>query len=167
MRDHELYRRILGIEAPWYVDSVELKLEVGEIHVRLAHHDTIDCPCPECGTACKPYGHQPERQWRHLDICQYQTILHAEPPRSECQEHGVWVVKLPWAEPSNRFTALFEAPAIESLRAASQKAVAALLKLTWDETRGILERAVMHRLERRQAEPASEIGGQSVASRDL
>jgi hypothetical protein len=29
MQDHELYRRILGIEAPWYVDSVELKLEVG------------------------------------------------------------------------------------------------------------------------------------------
>ena len=33
MQDHELYRRILGIEAPWYVDSVELKLEVGEIHM--------------------------------------------------------------------------------------------------------------------------------------
>jgi len=28
MQDHELYRRILGIEAPWYVDSVELKLEL-------------------------------------------------------------------------------------------------------------------------------------------
>jgi hypothetical protein len=25
MQDRELYRRILGIEAPWYVDSVELK----------------------------------------------------------------------------------------------------------------------------------------------
>jgi len=27
MQDHELYRRILGIEAPWFVDSVDLKLE--------------------------------------------------------------------------------------------------------------------------------------------
>ena len=34
MQDRELYRRILGIEAPWYVDSVDLKLE-GEVHVRL------------------------------------------------------------------------------------------------------------------------------------
>jgi hypothetical protein len=67
MQDCELYRRILGIEAPWYVDSVELKLEVGEIHVRLAHHEMIDWPCAECGTACKLYDHQPERQWRHLD----------------------------------------------------------------------------------------------------
>jgi hypothetical protein len=32
-QDHELYRRILGIESPWYVNLVELKLELGEIHV--------------------------------------------------------------------------------------------------------------------------------------
>ena len=106
MQDRELYRRILGIEAPWYVDSVDLKLEEGEVHVRLAHYDLIDWPCPECGVSCKLYDHQPERQWRHLDTCQYQTILHAEPPRSECSQHGVRVVKLPWAEPSSRFTAL-------------------------------------------------------------
>ena len=74
-----------GIEAPWYVDAVELKLDAGEVHVRLAHHEMIHWPCPECGAACKLYDHQPERQWRHLDTCQYQTILHAEPPRSECE----------------------------------------------------------------------------------
>jgi len=113
MQDHELYRRILGIEAPWFVDSVELKLESGEIHVYLRHHDMMEWPCPECGAACKLYDHQPERRWRHLDTCQYQTILHAEPPRSECHDHGVKVIKLPWAEPSSRFTALFEALAIE------------------------------------------------------
>ena len=64
MQDNELYRRILGIEAPWFVDSVELKLEASEIHVYLRHHDMIEWPCPECGAACKLYDHQPERQWR-------------------------------------------------------------------------------------------------------
>lgn len=135
MQDRELYRRILGIEPPWYVDSVELKLEDGEVHVRLAHQDNIDWPCPECGAACRLHDHQPERQWRHLDTCQYRTILHAEPPRSACPEHGVRVVKLAWAEPSSRFTALFEALAIAWLKAASQKAVAGLLQLSWDEIR--------------------------------
>jgi transposase len=77
-----------------------------------------------------------------LDTCQYQTILHAEPPRSECLDHGVKVVKLAWAEPSSRFTALFEALAIEWLKVASQKAVAALSNLSWDEVHGIMERAV-------------------------
>ena len=165
MQDHELYRRILGIEAPWQVDSVDLKLEAGEVHVRLAHQDRMDWACPECGTSCKLHDHQPERQWRHLDTCQYRTILHAEPPRTECPEHGVRVVKLPWSEPSSRFTALFEALAIEWLKAASQKAVAGLLNLSWDEIHGIMERAVKRGLERRQAEPVAQIGVDEKAFR--
>ena len=165
MQDHELYRRILGIEAPWFVDSVELKLEAGEIHVHLRHHDMIHWPCPECGAACRLYDHQPERQWRHLDTCQYQTILHAEPPRSECPEHGVKVIRLPWAEPSSRFTALFEALAIEWLKAASQKAVAGLLRLSWDEIHGIMERAVQRGLERRQQEQVRHVGVDEKAFR--
>jgi transposase len=165
MQDHELYRRILGIEAPWLVDSVELKLEAGEIHVHLQHHDMIHWPCPECGAACRLYDHQPERQWRHLDTCQYQTILHAEPPRSECPEHGVKVIRLPWAEPSSRFTALFEALAIEWLKAASQKAVAGLLRVSWDEIHGIMERAVQRGLERRPCELVSQLGVDEKAFR--
>ncbi len=39
MQDHELYRRILGIEAPWQVERVELKLSQGEVHVYLAHQN--------------------------------------------------------------------------------------------------------------------------------
>ena len=46
MQDHELYRRILGIEAPWFVGAVDLKLEVGEIHVYLGHHDMVDTAVP-------------------------------------------------------------------------------------------------------------------------
>ena len=147
------------------MDSVDLKLESGEIHVRLAHDDLIHWPCPECGCDCALYDHQPERQWRHLDTCQYQTILHAEPPRAECPEHGVRVVKLPWAEPSSRFTALFEALAIEWLKAGSQTAVAKLLKLSWDEIHGIMERAVERGFERRKAEVVSHIGVDEKAFR--
>jgi transposase len=165
MQDRELYRRILGIEAPWYVESVELNLEAGEIDVRLGHYDMIEWACPECGGGCKLYDHQAERRWRHLDTCQYRTILHAAPPRSECAEHGVRVVKLPWAEPSGRFTALFEALAIEWLKAASQKAVAGLLKLSWDEIHGIMERAVARGLKRRQAEPVTKLGVDEKAFR--
>ncbi len=46
----------------------------------------------------------------------------------------------PWAEPHSRFTALFERLAIDWLRAASQRAVAEHLGLTWDEVHGIMER---------------------------
>jgi transposase len=70
----------------------------------------------------------------------------------------VRVVKLPWAESSSRFTALFEALAIEWLKQASQKAVAGQLGLSWDEIHAMMERAVERGLGRRKAEPVSQIG---------
>ena len=165
MEDRELYRRILGIENPWRVASVDLLLASREVHIHLSHEDLPSWPCTECGTPSKLYDHQPERQWRHLDTCQYRTILHAEPPRSQCPTHGVRVVKLPWAEPASRFTALFEALAIAWLKAASQKAVAEQLGLSWDEIHGIMERAVKRGLARRQAEPVRHLGVDEKAFR--
>lgn len=165
MQDRELFRRILGIEAPWYVAAVDLKLEQGEVHVHLAHEEMVHWPCPECGAPCKLHDHHPERRWRHLDTCQYQTILHAEPPRSECSEHGVRVVRLPWAQPQSRFTELFEAIVIEWLKVASQKAVAEQLKLSWDEVHGIMDRAVKRGLARRQAEAVPALGVDEKAFR--
>jgi transposase len=165
VEDRELYRRILGIESPWRVASVDLQLASKEVHIHLAHEDLPAWPCAECGAPSQLYDHQPERQWRHLDTCQYRTILHADPPRSQCPTHGVRVIKLPWAEPSSRFTALFESLAIAWLKAASQKAVAQQLGLSWDEIHGIMERAVKRGLARRQAEPVRHLGVDEKAYR--
>src|ERR1035437_2171435 len=33
MQDRQLYAEILGIQAPWFVDRVELKLTDGDVHV--------------------------------------------------------------------------------------------------------------------------------------
>jgi transposase len=165
MRDHEMYAAILGIQSPWRVESVELQLESGEVHIHLGHGDGQQWPCPECGTLCRLYGHQAERRWRHLDTCQYRTILHAEPPRTECPDHGAKVVRLPWAEAGSRFTALFEALAICWLKSASQPAVADLLRLSWDEMHGIMDRAVARGLERRAAEPIPHVGVDEKAFR--
>jgi transposase len=165
MQDQELYRRILGIEAPWQVERVELKLNQGEVHVYLEHEDKREWACAECGTPCPLYDHQGERQWRHLDTCQYRTIVHAAPPRSQCREHGVRVVKLPWAEANSRFSALLEALAITWLKHASQKAVGEQLRLSWDEIHGIQERAVERGLARRQAEEIPQLGVDEKAFR--
>lgn len=157
MQDRELYRQILGIESPWFVERVELQVEKGEVHIHLNHKDTT-WPCSECGTACGLYDHQVERRWRHLDTCQFQTILHASPPRSDCPQHGARVVKLPWAEPNSRFTALFEALAIEWLQHASQLAVSTRMKLSWDEIHAIQDRAVKRGLQRRKASQIRYLG---------
>ena len=69
MQDRELYRRILGIEAPWQVERVELKLEKGEVHIYLEHAKNVSWLCPECSAPSPLHDHQPERCWRHLDTC--------------------------------------------------------------------------------------------------
>jgi transposase len=50
---------------------------------------------------------------------------------------------LPWAEAGSRFTNLFEALAIDVLLAANVKRAAQLLRITWDEAWGVMQRAVV------------------------
>jgi transposase len=158
MQDKELYRQILGIQSPWFVERVELEMAHGEVRVYLEHDAEVEWPCAICGKSCRLYDHQAERRWRHLDTCQYRTVLHAQVPRSDCPEHGPRVVKLPWAETGSRFTELFEALAISWLKQASQKAVAEQLQLSWDEIHLIQDRAVKRGLKRRQAEEIRHLG---------
>jgi len=98
------------------------------------------------------------RTWRHLDTCQYHTLLHATLPRTDCPEHGPRVVRVSWAEPGSHFTALFERLAIDWLQEASQMAVGRQLHLSWDEIHGIMERAVRRGLERRKADDVPFLG---------
>jgi len=158
MQDRQLYQQILGIVSPWFVSRVELDLEAGEVHGYWEHQEEASWSCPECGETCPLDDHQEERSWRHLDTCQYRTVLHAELPRTRCEEHGVRVVRIPWAEPYGRFTAWFERLVIDWLQAASQQAVADRMGLSWDEVHGIMDRAVKRGLKRREAEPIPHLG---------
>ena len=89
--------------------------------------------CPDCERELAVHDHADERAWRHLDWCAFLTYLHASPPRVACPEHGVRQVRLPWAEPHSRFTALFERLAVDVLEACDVAGAAGLLRLNWDE----------------------------------
>ena len=156
MRDKDLYAAILGLQPPWHVEEVTLRLEAGEVQVRVAS-DRGALRCPTCGQEAPGYDTR-ERRWRHLDTCQYRTILVAAVPRVRCPQHGVGQVTLPWAEAGSRFTALLEALVIDWLREASVAAVARRLRLSWDAVDGIMRRAVARGLARRHLEPPRRIG---------
>jgi transposase len=159
MRDQDLYQRILGIEAPWAVTAVELDLKDrrhGEVRVHV-EGSAEQRPCPECGRPCRGYDHL-SRRWRHLDTCQYPTILVVDVPRVQCPDHGVRQVQVPWSEKGSRFTALFEALIIDWLQEASLAAVARLLGLTWHEVDGVMQRAVRRGLSRRESKLPRQIG---------
>lgn len=152
MNDRKLYEQILGISAPWHVEQVELKLELGQVLIRVEGSSAAEV-CPECGER-RPRYDGVERRWRHLDTCQYQTILIAAVPRIKCDQHGVRQVRVPWSEERSRFTALFEALVIEWLLATeSIAAVAKGMRLSWEEVAGIRSRAVARGMKRRGRAP--------------
>ncbi len=142
MQDTELYRHLLGLEAPWEVSRVELSAEGGRIDVWVEHPRRTRFVCPACDHELAVYDHAEEREWRHLDSCQFLTYLHAKPPRVQCPEHGVRQVSLPWAEPMSRFTILFERLAVDVLSACNVERAGQLLHTTWDETWHLMEHAV-------------------------
>ncbi len=155
--DKSLYAAILGLKEPWGVEKVELRLADEEVHVWVALPKDTLWVCPECLAAAPIHDHR-EREWRHLDTCQYRTLIHARVPRLRCPTHGVRQVRVPWAEEKARFTALFEALAIDWMKQAAIATVAERLRLSWDEAAHIQARAVRRGLARRPAMPARHLG---------
>lgn len=151
------YEQLIGLATPWHVSDVELDHRERKVQIRVERKGGGRLRCPECGVACAGYDLR-ERSWRHLDTMQYQTILTAQVPRVNCPEHGIRQVRVPWAEPGGRFTALFEVLVIEWLREASVAAVARQLGLSWDQVAGIQTRAVHRGLARRSAATPRVIG---------
>ena len=159
MQDKELYRHILGLASPWFVAEVKLNLEQHRIDVHVSHPRETKFACPDCGQQLACYDHVPDRQWRHLDSCQFQTILHADVPRVACPEHGVKQVNVPWAEKGSRYTILFERLAIDILLATQTITGAmAILNTKWDQTWNILQRAVARGQARKEPQPLPRIG---------
>ena len=142
MRDVELYRQVLGLHAPWTVTRVDLDVAKQQVDVFVDHGASERWACPECGASLALYDHSDERTWRHLDTCQFLTYLHARPPRVECPTHGVRQVRLGWAEPHSRFTALFERLAIDVLRESDVRGATRILRISWAEAWHLMERAV-------------------------
>jgi len=158
MQDIELYRQLLGLNTPWTVTRVELKVKEQRVDVWAGHADGVRWTCPECGTDLPLYDHADERSWRHLDSCQFHTYLHARPPRVDCPTHGVRQVRVPWAESRARFTTLFERLAIDVLRETDVQGATRLLRISWDEAWEIKRRAVARGRPRRRARVPARLG---------
>jgi transposase len=158
MRDIELYRHLLGIESPWTVTRVDLNVPEQRVDVWAGHADQAPWSCPECGTQAPVYDHAEERVWRHLDSCQFRTLLHARPPRVQCPTHGVRQVRLPWAEGRARFTTLFERLAIDVLRECDITGACQILRISWDEAWHLVERAVARGRKRKARSLPARLG---------
>jgi transposase len=158
MQDTELYRHVLGLEPPWRVAKVELSVEKHQVDVWAEHRASATFPCPECGKVSGLHDHAEERVWRHLDTCQFATLLHARVPRVKCPTHGVRQVAVSWAEARSRFTLLFERFAIDVLKETDVSGAAKILGLSWDEAHHLMARAVARGLARKPKQVPVKMG---------
>jgi transposase len=104
----ELFRLALGLAEPWQVVKIEFSDARQQLDLWLDFPSGSRFACPVCQAGCGVYD-TAEREWRHLNFFQHQTILHARQPRIECPEHGVKTIEVPWARPGSGFTLLMEA----------------------------------------------------------
>ena len=156
MQDTQLYQQILGLVTPWRVTGVRMDRVAREIEVEVACGETA-WACPECGQRAHVQDWE-RRRWRHLDSCQFKTILVADVPRVRCADHGSLTVKVPWAEPRSRFTAYFERLAIDVMLECSVRGACEILRISWDEADGIKQRAVARGLRRKPEAPMRRLG---------
>lgn len=138
---------------------MDLKLQEKKVEIELAWQWGAPARCPECQGECSIHDCAPERTWRHLDTMQFTTLIRARTPRSNCPQHGVKTMEVPWAQPHGRFTLLFERFAVEVLLASANVSQGCeLLGIGWDAAHEIMRRAVERGLERRQLEGLKHLG---------
>jgi transposase len=158
MLDTELYTHLLGLTAPWKVVQVTLQQAEQRVDVWAEHEPATRFPCPVCGLLLPVYDHTPVRAWRHLDSCHYLTFLQAALPRVACPQHGVRQTPVPWAVAGSRFTCPFEYRVIRTLRATDVQGAAGLLRISWDQTWGVMERAVARGQRRKRRRVIRHLG---------
>jgi transposase len=155
MTESKFYSELLGLETPWEVAEVQLNKSAKQVLVRVRCKETV-WVCPDTHERVHVHAWT-KRRWRHLDTCQFQTIIEAEVPRLKYPDGSTRNLDVPWAEGSSRFTVLFERLAIDLLLCCSVKEASEILGISWDQTDAIKARAVRRGLERREDLPLRRI----------
>lgn len=158
MTNTEFYRHILGLESPWGVSNVDLDMTANRVVIRLEIDRTTKWFHPE--TREPAILHKwTERRWRHLDTCQFETLIEASVPSVKYRDGKIEEVAVPWADRYQRYTKLMEQAVIMWLQACGNvDKVAATMRLDWQTVNRIMERAVERGLLRRENEPISKVG---------
>ena len=167
MRDVDVFTKLLSLKRPWAVEQVILDADDEGVHVFLRHRSNARFRCPKCGAVLPLHDHIPTRRWRHLDHGSWMTWLYARIPRVSCLFHGILQVRVAWALPAARVSIAFEKHAIDTLLEADVLGAARLLRLSWHEAWGVMERAVARGLKakRRRVIPHLGVDEKAIAKR--
>jgi len=121
----------LGVTPPWRLADQRLDTSKRPhvLEILLETERGAEFPCPECGQPCKAHDFK-DFTWRHLNFFQHHCLITARVPRTDCREHGVRRVQVPWAREGSGFTLLFEQAAMTLVREMPVLAVARFIGIT-------------------------------------
>jgi len=123
-----LFAKALKLESPWKITKVEFKEGEGVINVFVDFPKGSLFHCPVCGKEVKAYD-TTEKEWRHLNFFQYACYLTVRVPRTDCTDHGILQIDVPWAREGADFTFLFEALAMTLVREMPVNKVSQIIKV--------------------------------------
>jgi len=116
MSNKTLFETALNIQEPWFVKDILFDSEKkrSDIHIDFQKGAVFYYESKEDNIEgkFKAYDTQ-EKQWRHLNFFEHECYLHARVPRIKVKNNRVRLINPPWSGPSNGFTLLFEALALQ------------------------------------------------------
>jgi transposase len=159
MKDTALYEQLLGLTTPWAVKRVDLSMEDQRVTVEVELKAKQVWADPTDVTRRAHINGWTEREWRHLDTCQFETVIRARVPQLKYSTGQVEELKVPWADRYSRVSQLMEAFVVRLLQACPTiSRVCELVDLSWDTVNAIMIKAVERGMVRREAEPIQHIG---------
>jgi transposase len=159
MKDTALYEALLGLKTPWSVKAVEVSLEEQRVIVEVELKRGQVLADPTDSTKRAHINGWNERHWRHLDTCQFETIIKARVPQLKYSNGEVEELAVPWAGRYSRITTLMEAFVVKLLQVCpTTKGVCKITRLSWSTVNGIMVSAVNKGLLRRSEEPVPHLG---------
>jgi len=119
MTQEELFALAIGIQKPWYVESINLDIQSGKLNIEVnfprgSLFKYINEETGEIGEY-KAYDTS-KKTWRHMNFFQYRCYLHARIPRVDLGNGKIKQIKTPWEGMSQGFTLLFEALVIQLVK---------------------------------------------------
>ena len=159
MKDTALYEQLLGLKSPWSVKAVELSLKDKRVSVEVELKRGQVWADPTDDTKRAHINGWSDRQWRHLDTCQFETIIKARVPQLKYADGKVEELTVPWAERYSRVTSMMAGFVVQLLEAcASTQAVCEFTGLSWSSVNAIMARAAERGMLRRKDEDIKHLG---------
>jgi transposase len=131
VHERRFFEAILGVPAPWRIEHADLSLTEARLDLYVGHLAGSIWPCPECHTELPCHDLAARRTWRHLDACQFLTLVHASVPRVECPRHAVRDVGVPWANAGSLYTTAMERHIIGLIQRGGVSEAARTLRIDW------------------------------------